>query len=267
MTDAPGQKAEGTGLVIPPIPPFADNYELIGITGYTQPVTIYQFQPHAHLRGKDFQYTVVYPDGREENLVTVPHYQFHWQLAYEPATPVRLPAGSKLVVTAHYDNSMQNHHLMHGHGSDQTGPDKEVLFREQNQSWDEMFTPFIQYSIDSLTATPSDVSQKKPVEGEQKALEVAQTVGCLQQTASGAWMLDNSSAAVASKGQATSSQELTAAVSQPLGSHSYPLLGVGVFQPSESKGHKVAVKGVLIEGAPGARFNVTSLQSLASGCR
>ncbi len=58
LTDVPGSKAEGTDVVIPPIPPFAENYELTGITGYPEPVTIYQFQPHAHHRGKDFTYTV-----------------------------------------------------------------------------------------------------------------------------------------------------------------------------------------------------------------
>ena len=71
-TDAPGEKAEGTDVAIPPIPPYAENYELIGITAYREPVTIYQLQPHAHLRGKDFKYAVVFPDGREETILTVP---------------------------------------------------------------------------------------------------------------------------------------------------------------------------------------------------
>jgi len=44
LTDAPGEKAEGTGVAIPPIPPYAENYEVIGITAYTEPVTIYQLQ-------------------------------------------------------------------------------------------------------------------------------------------------------------------------------------------------------------------------------
>ena len=127
----------------------------MGVTAYTEPVTIYQFQPHAHLRGKDFTYSVVYPDGREQTLLTVPKYDFHWQLAYDLDQPLKLPAGSKLVVTAHYDNSDKNEHLLHhhGHGSDDAehipGPDKEVYFRDMNQSWDEMFTPFVQYAIDA----------------------------------------------------------------------------------------------------------------------
>ena len=108
LTDAPGEKAEGTGVAIPPIPPNTENYEVIGITAYTEPVTIYQFQPHAHLRGKDFTYAVVYPDGRQQSALSVPKYDFHWQLAYDLETPLKLPAGSKLVITAHYDNSTKN---------------------------------------------------------------------------------------------------------------------------------------------------------------
>jgi len=37
----------------------------------------------------------VYPDGREQTVLTVPRYNFHWQLAYDLETPLRLPPGSK----------------------------------------------------------------------------------------------------------------------------------------------------------------------------
>ena len=83
-------------MAIPPIPPNANNYEVVGVTAYTDPVTIYQLQPHAHLRGKDFKYSVVYPDGREVSVLSVPKYDFHWQLAYDLDKPLELPAGSKL---------------------------------------------------------------------------------------------------------------------------------------------------------------------------
>ena len=61
------------------------------------------------------------------------------------------------MVTAHYDNSPKNEHLMqHHHHADsdhavsdnlpKAGPDKEVHFRDANQSWDEMFSPIVQFS-------------------------------------------------------------------------------------------------------------------------
>jgi hypothetical protein len=270
LTDAPGEKAEGTRAAIPPIPPYAENYELIGITAYAEPVTIYQFQPHAHLRGKDFTYAVVYPDGREQTLLSVPKYDFHWQLAYELDTPLKLPAGSKLVVTAHYDNSPNNKY--------NPGPEKQVYFREENQSWDEMFTPFIQYTIDSQDLTkPPKAAEPQPGQNEktdagqreeqreQNVLDLAEAVGCLEQGPSGTWMLTNASDPIVSKTQATSLAALKAA-DKPLGNRRYQLLGVTVFNPSSHKGQKMAVKGVLIRDAKESPLNVTSLQMVAATC-
>jgi len=223
-------------------------------------VTIYQFQPHAHLRGKDFTYSVVYPDGREQPSLTVPKYDFHWQLAYDLDQPLRLPAGSKLVVRAHYDNSDKNENLMHhhGHGGDPDhapGPQKEVYFREMNQSWDEMFTPFIQYAIDHVdSAAP------------ENALRVVEVLGCLEQGPSNSWMLTHASEPVVSKTQTTSSEAVKAATDRPLGNLRNLLLGVDEFRPLGEKGQKVEVKGVLIKAGTESRINVTSLQPAGSGC-
>ena len=271
LTDTPGQKAEGTAVFIPPIPPNAENYEVVGVTAYTEPVTIYQLQPHAHLRGKDFNYAVVYPDGHEVNVLSVPKYDFHWQLAYELDQPLELPAGSKLVVTAHYDNSMKNEHLQHHHHAPDAagnsepnhfGTDKEVYFRELNQSWDEMFTPFIQYSIhtrNSATAVAQDIKQPSP-------LRIVEVVGCLEQGSSGTWMLSNAGEPVQSETQPTSMAAVSAAATRPLGNRQEQLIGMDAFNPSSRKGQKTVVKGVLIEDAGGNRLNVTSLQTAADRC-
>ncbi len=235
LTDVPGSKAEGTDVVIPPIPPFAENYELTGITGYPEPVTIYQFQPHAHHRGKDFTYTVVYPDGREQTVLSVPKYDHRWQMAYALETPLKLPAGSKLVVTAHYDNSKMNMH--------NPAPEKAVYFLDMNQRWDEMFTPFVQYSIDQASSS------------------AAMTVSGVHD-----WLLTNANAPTLSETQATTSVALKTAQALPLGSQRYQLLGISVFKPSAHQHEKVAVKGIVIRDSKGARINLTSLQMLASTC-
>ena len=62
--------------------------------------------PHMHVRGKDMTYTLIYPDGRKEVVLSVPHYDFNWQLGY--STSIRVPKGTKLHVDAHYDNSANN---------------------------------------------------------------------------------------------------------------------------------------------------------------
>jgi hypothetical protein len=262
LDDAPGTKAEGTRFSIPPIPPYEGNYELIGVTGYVEPLTIYQFQPHAHHRGKDFQYTVVYPDGREQIVLSVPNYDHRWQMAYEPETPLNLPSGSKLVVTAHYDNSMKNMH--------NPAPEKEVYFRDQNQSWDEMFSPFIQYTIDTQDlANPQqqhEREEKTSTSHQREYLEIAEAVGCLERDITEKWMLTRASEPVVSGTQSTSSATLEATKAKALGSRRYQLLGAGVFGPSTHLGEKIAVKGILIEDSKASRLNVTSLQTVATKC-
>ena len=251
LTDTSGVKAEGTRVVIPPIPPLAEKYELVSVTGYPEPVTIYQLQPHAHLRAKDFKYTVVYPDGHELSLLSVPRYDFRWQLAYELEKPLKLPAGSKMVVTAHYDNSLNNKY--------NPAPGKAVYFRDQNQSWDEMFTPFIQYSIDTQDLT-------KPASPTAETLPLAEVVGCLEQGPGVSWTLVRASTPVTSSTQSTTSKAVQEAAAKPLGDHQYRLLGVSFFRPAEFAAEKVVVKGILIVRAEENRLNVTSLQTENTNC-
>ena len=252
LDDAPGTKAEGTSVAIPPIPPYAANFELIGIAAYTHSMTIYQLQPHAHMRGKDFTYSVVYPDGHEVTVLTVPKYDFHWQLAYDLETPLVLPAGSKLVVTAHYDNSSKNRHLSEsGVDPSNCGPDKQAYFRRQNQSWHEMFSPLVQYSME---AAPSDP-------------HVVQAVGCLTHSPGDDWILAAAGEPAVSPSQSTTASELRGMGAAAPGRQRYKLLGAGMFRPQRHAKQRVAVKGVLINDAAGSAINVTSLQPVAGACR
>lgn len=138
------QRAGDERKGIPNIPPYAENWKIVGVTPITTPITVYVMSPHMHLRGKDLTWIATYPDGREETLLSVPNYDFNWQLNYELKTPVKLPAGSKITAIAHYDNSVNNRY--------NPGPDKEVFWSEQ--SWDEMFLPYLEYTVDSHTTTP-----------------------------------------------------------------------------------------------------------------
>jgi hypothetical protein len=257
LTDAPGTKAEGTDVAIPPIPVYAQNYEVIGISAYVQPVTIYQLQPHAHMRAKDFTYVVVYPEGRELAVLTVPAYDFHWQLAYQLDQPLTLPPGSKLIVTAHYDNS-QKHYRERVEAYDpgrKCGPENLVYFRRQNQSWDEMFSPLAQYAVSAS------------VTSDKGTPRIVQVVGCLEQGGhSNQWRLTKAGEPVTTDTQSTSLAELKAASAKPLGVESLELLGAGVFNPRGYEGQKVALKGVFMHDAGSSRINVTSLQSVAAAC-
>lgn len=86
------------------IPPGAGNHRVDASITLQQDSTLESFFPHMHLRGKAFEFRVVYPTGEKRELLRVPHYDFNWQLSYYPAKPVVLPKGSTLEATAWYDN-------------------------------------------------------------------------------------------------------------------------------------------------------------------
>jgi hypothetical protein len=265
LTDDPGTKAEGTDVAIPPISPYAAHYELIGMTAYAEPVTIYQLQPHAHMRAKDFKYTVVYPDGREVDVLSVPDFDFHWQLAYDLDTPLRLPAGSKLIVTAHYDNSAGNPHLRELGSADlarHCGPDKHAYFRRENQSWDEMFTPLVQFAEDDLDPRKPGTAARRRT---GRALPLVEVVGCLVRGAAHGWQLNQASEPITTTTQSTSAAALKVSAGIARRDQRYALVGVDAFHPGSLTARAVSVKGVVV-GSPGNAINVTSLQPIGN-CR
>jgi hypothetical protein len=123
----------------PNIPPYVENWELIGVTPVTEPITLYAMSPHMHLRGKSLKWIVTWPDGRDEVILNVPRFDFNWQFQYELETPLQLPAGSKITGIGVYDNSPKNRW--------NPAPHLPVYWSEQ--SWDEMYQAFTEYSVDS----------------------------------------------------------------------------------------------------------------------
>ncbi len=72
-------------------------------------VDVMAYMAHMHVRGKAFRFDLINADGtEEETLLDIPRYDFNWQLRYEYQEPRRIPAGSRVKVTAVYDNSDQN---------------------------------------------------------------------------------------------------------------------------------------------------------------
>jgi hypothetical protein len=122
----------------PVIPPHDDDFSVTGIWALTDDVTIYGMWPHMHFRGKDMTAIVSYPDGSEETILSVPSYDFNWQLDYNFVEPLKVPAGSTFKTVGHYDNSVRNRY--------NPSPDREVQWGEQ--SWEEMFTIFTTFSVD-----------------------------------------------------------------------------------------------------------------------
>jgi hypothetical protein len=110
------------------IPPGDPNYEVVGKQTFDRDTYLSSLYPHMHVRGKDAQYSIIYPDGREEVVLRVPKYDFNWQLIYKLAEPKFMPKGSTLKVTMHYDNSSGN----------RFNPDPTATVRWGEQTWEEM---------------------------------------------------------------------------------------------------------------------------------
>ena len=127
---------------VPVIPPNAKNWSITAIQVFKEDMTLYAMWPHMHTRGKEMTYVLTYPDGKERVLLSVPNYDFNWQLFYELKEPVKVPAGSTLKLVGSYDNSPANKW--------NASPNKEVYWSEQ--SWDEMYIGFTDLSFDKKAA-------------------------------------------------------------------------------------------------------------------
>ncbi len=119
------------------IPPNDPNYMAQATHVFKEDVTLLDLTPHMHLRGKAFKYVLTYPDGRSEELLRVPHYDFNWQLSYILAEPRQIPAGSKIEATAWYDNSPNN----------KFNPDPSQTVHWGDQTFQEMMIGFFNYKI------------------------------------------------------------------------------------------------------------------------
>jgi hypothetical protein len=128
------------------IPPNDPNYESRSAVAMKEPAQLVWLMPHMHVRGKDFLYQAVYPTGESETLLSVPKYDFNWQLGYEEIKPVMLPKGTRIECTAHHDNSANN----------PANPNPNVTVRWGDQTWEEMMMGWFAVVVDA-NLKPQDV--------------------------------------------------------------------------------------------------------------
>jgi peroxiredoxin len=110
------------------IPPRAADYKGQLVFSFRDDALLLSFMPHMHLRGKSARYDLTYPDGKTDTLLSVPDYDFNWQSVYRFKEPLRIPKGSKLTWTGHWDNSADN----------PRNPDPSKTVHWGLQTWDEM---------------------------------------------------------------------------------------------------------------------------------
>ncbi|MEZ5302780.1 MAG: hypothetical protein R3F11_19405 [Verrucomicrobiales bacterium] len=94
-------------------------------TSYTLPrdATLVGIVPHMHLLGKSMTATATLPDGTTRTLIDVPHWNYNWQDEYYYERPFALPKGTRLDLTATFDNSAAN-------PSNPSNPPKRVTWGE-----------------------------------------------------------------------------------------------------------------------------------------
>ncbi|MFN8006903.1 MAG: thiol-disulfide isomerase [Terriglobia bacterium] len=118
------------------IPPGVDNFRVEARGTMPNDAILLSFLPHMHLRGKQFEYNIIHPNGEIETLLRV-NYHFHWQLTYRLKDPRFLKAGTTLQAVAWYDNSRKNPH----------NPDPSSAVTWGDQTYDEMMVGFFDVAV------------------------------------------------------------------------------------------------------------------------
>jgi len=136
------------------IPPNESNYLAPAVNvEIKKDAELVWMSPHMHFRGKDMTWALTYPDGKRETVLSVPRYQYNWQLQYQ--TRVKVPAGTRMSVVAHYDNSPGN----------RFNPNPGVWVYPGNQAWEEMMVPFTWFIVDTEVDERELTSRFTPADG------------------------------------------------------------------------------------------------------
>ncbi|HEX4948105.1 MAG TPA: cytochrome c [Blastocatellia bacterium] len=141
-----GVSTNAGALVIPAGHP---NFESKSAFTFDDDAHIHSFMPHMHVRGKDFEYKLVYPDGTSKVLLRIPKYDFNWQISYFVKEPIFAPKGSRIECVAHHDNSAGN----------KFNPDPTVTVRWGDQTWEEMMIGWLDYTYDKQNLRPDTAAK------------------------------------------------------------------------------------------------------------
>lgn len=117
------------------IPANADNHIVTACYVFEEEADVLSYLAHMHYRGKSMKFEANYPDGRTETLLYIPQYDFEWQTKYVNAAPVRLPKGTRIKLTASFDNSPNNRY----------NPDPAKVIRWGDNTVDEMMDGWFEF--------------------------------------------------------------------------------------------------------------------------
>ena len=92
--------------------------------------------PHMHLLGSEMSMVATFPDGTTKELVWAKPYDFNWQTTYRFKDPIPMPKGTRIDVTAYYNNSASN-------PKNPNSPLKDIRWGEGTN--EEMLVGFLSY--------------------------------------------------------------------------------------------------------------------------
>jgi len=119
------------------IPPGEANYKIEAVSVMREQVDLVGMRVHMHLRGKSMMFRAIYPNGESEILLDVPRYDFNWQPYYYLETPKPLTRGTRIEVSAVFDNSVNN----------PFNPNPAATVFWGPQSWDEMMIGWFDVAV------------------------------------------------------------------------------------------------------------------------
>ncbi|MGD9723992.1 MAG: redoxin domain-containing protein [Pirellulales bacterium] len=155
------------------IPPGDPHYQVTSEHKFDEDMDLVWLAPHMHLRGSAFRYEAAYPDGQREILLDVPKYDFNWQIRYLLAEPKRMPAGTTIHCTAHFDNSAEN----------LANPDPTATVTWGDQTWEEMMIGWfgsvsahedLQAPADEQVPAETQAAADKQAEAEKQSTSAPQ---------------------------------------------------------------------------------------------
>jgi len=133
------------------IAPNTEEHEETAYFEFWDDAIIHSLVPHSHYRGRASDFTLVYPDGTTEVILSVPNYDFNWQRTYAFAEPKQVPRGTKLIHRTVYDNSVKN----------PGNPDPDRTVPWGLQSHDEMLYGSVAFSwVHETSAQPTHTRLK-----------------------------------------------------------------------------------------------------------
>ena len=151
FTDKPTTQEVQTRAAVQPrldIKPYEKDQMYVAETTIRQAGTLLNLFPHAHTRGQAFKYELIGPTGKDTTLILdVPKYNFNWQTYYAFKKPFDVAPGSKMRVTAWYDNSKDNPF--------NPDPSKTVHFGEQ--TFEEMMIGYFDFLPSQAAVAPVPV--------------------------------------------------------------------------------------------------------------